>query len=59
MGSRTSPRTYGHFGGSGTFLWIDPEACVVCAAVTDRNFGDWAKAAWSRFADAVISEATA
>jgi CubicO group peptidase (beta-lactamase class C family) len=59
MGSRTSPCTYGHFGGSGTFLWIDPDARVVCAAVTDRNFGDWAKAAWSRFADAVVSEATA
>ena len=24
-GSRTSPRTFGHFGGSGTFLWVDPD----------------------------------
>ena len=30
MGTRTSPRTFGHFGGSGTFLWVDPEAQVVC-----------------------------
>ena len=25
-GSRNSPRTFGHFGRSGTFLWVDPEA---------------------------------
>ena len=24
-GTLTSPRTFGHFGGSGTFLWVDPE----------------------------------
>ena len=24
-GARNSPRTFGHFGGSGTFLWVDPE----------------------------------
>jgi CubicO group peptidase (beta-lactamase class C family) len=24
-GTRNSPRTYGHFGGSGSFLWLDPE----------------------------------
>ena len=52
----TSPRTYGHFGGSGTFLWVDPEARVVCAALTTREFGDWAKEAWPRFADAVLDE---
>jgi CubicO group peptidase (beta-lactamase class C family) len=25
-GTRNSERTFGHFGGSGTFLWVDPEA---------------------------------
>ena len=29
MGERTSLRTVGHFGGSGTFVWVDPEARVV------------------------------
>ncbi len=24
-GRRNSPRTFGHFGGSGTFLWVDPD----------------------------------
>ena len=56
MGTRTSARTFGHFGGTGTFLWVDPEAGVVCAALTTRNFGDWAKEVWPRFADAVLAE---
>ena len=25
-GARNSPRTFGHFGRAGTFLWVDPEA---------------------------------
>jgi CubicO group peptidase (beta-lactamase class C family) len=56
MGTRTSPRTFGHFGGTGTFLWVDPDASVVCAALTDREFDEWAKEAWPRLADAVLSE---
>jgi CubicO group peptidase (beta-lactamase class C family) len=55
-GSRTSPSTYGHFGGSGTFLWVDPARGVACAALTTREFGDWAKAAWPRLSDAVLEE---
>ncbi|MGH3066291.1 MAG: serine hydrolase domain-containing protein [Gaiellaceae bacterium] len=57
MGSRVSPRAYGHFGGSGTFLWIDPDVDVVCAALTTRGFGEWAKKAWPPFSDAVLEEA--
>jgi CubicO group peptidase (beta-lactamase class C family) len=56
MGTRTSPQAFGHFGGSGTFLWIDPAADVVCAALTTREFGDWAKEAWPRLSDAVLEE---
>jgi CubicO group peptidase (beta-lactamase class C family) len=55
-GSLTSPRTFGHFGGSGTFLWVDPERAVACAALTTRGFGQWAKDAWPRFSDAVVEE---
>jgi len=57
MGSRVSLRAYGHFGGTGTFLWIDPAVEVVCAALTAREFGEWAKEAWPRFSDAVLDEA--
>jgi CubicO group peptidase (beta-lactamase class C family) len=56
MGARASRRSFGHFGGSGTFLWADPEAGVMCAALTTREFSDWAKEAWPRLSDAVLEE---
>jgi CubicO group peptidase (beta-lactamase class C family) len=55
-GTRNSPRTYGHFGGSGTFVWIDPEAQLALGVLTNREFGDWSKEAWPRLSDAVLSE---
>jgi CubicO group peptidase (beta-lactamase class C family) len=55
-GAATSPSTFGHFGGSGTFLWVDPERGVACAALTNRPFGPWAKDAWPRLGDAVLAE---
>jgi CubicO group peptidase (beta-lactamase class C family) len=57
-GSRNSPRTFGHFGQSGTFLWVDPELGVACGVLTNRDFGDWAIDAWPRFNDTVIEELT-
>lgn len=53
MGATASPLTYGHFGGAGTFLWVDPALDVACAALTDRPFGEWANAAWPPFSDQV------
>ena len=55
-GSVTSPRTFGHFGGSGTFLWVDPDRAVALACLTDLEFGPWAMDAWPRLSDAVLSE---
>jgi CubicO group peptidase (beta-lactamase class C family) len=55
-GARNSPRTYGHFGRSGTFLWVDPDAEIALACLSDLDFGDWAADAWPRLADAVLSE---
>jgi len=55
-GSANSPRTFGHFGGAGTFLWADPDARLVCVCLTDREFGDWAHEAWPRLSDAVLAE---
>jgi CubicO group peptidase (beta-lactamase class C family) len=51
-----SPRTFGHFGGSGTFLWVDPDARLACVVVTDRDFGDWAPPLWSALSSAVLAE---
>ena len=58
-GGSSSPRTFGHFGQSGTFLWIDPDAGrrgAACVALTDRAFGPWAVEAWPAFTDAVLAE---
>ena len=59
MGTKVSARAFGHFGGSGTFLWVDPERDVACAVLTDRAFDDWAKSAWPAFSDAVVDELSA
>jgi CubicO group peptidase (beta-lactamase class C family) len=50
-----SPRTFGHFGGSGTFLWVDPDAGLSCIALTNREFGDWAPPLWSALSSHVLS----
>ena len=54
-GTRNSPATFGHFGGSGTFLWVDPVAGLACIGVTDRNFGRWAIEAWPALSDTVLA----
>lgn len=54
-GGGNSPRTFGHFGGAGTFLWVDPEAGLAAVALTDREFGDWALEAWPAFSDAALN----
>jgi CubicO group peptidase (beta-lactamase class C family) len=58
-GTANSPRTFGHFGGSGTFLWVDPERELALAVLTDRPFDDWrddAKRLWPELSDAVLAE---
>ena len=55
-GTMVSARTFGHWGGSGTFLWVDPEAELALGVLTDREFGDWAREAWPRLSDAVYEE---
>lgn len=57
-GRRNSPRTFGHFGGSGTFLWVDPDVGLAAVALTDRRFGPWALEAWPPFSDAVLERYT-
>jgi CubicO group peptidase (beta-lactamase class C family) len=55
-GSASSGRTYGHFGQSGTFLWLDPDADLALVVLTDRNFGDWAYPRWPALSDEVLRE---
>jgi CubicO group peptidase (beta-lactamase class C family) len=58
-GSSNSPATYGHFGGSGSFVWMDPEATLALVCLADVEFGDWALEAWPALSDAVLAEAAA
>jgi CubicO group peptidase (beta-lactamase class C family) len=54
-GAGSSPATYGHFGQSGTFLWVDPEAGAAAVVLTDRDFGPWAIEAWPLWTDGVLA----
>jgi CubicO group peptidase (beta-lactamase class C family) len=58
-GTLTSAQTVGHFGGTGTFLWVDPTRSLAVVCITDRPFGPWAAEAWPAFNDAIIREAAA
>jgi CubicO group peptidase (beta-lactamase class C family) len=55
-GTTNSPRTFGHFGQSGTFLWVDPDAGTALVGLADRDFDEWAKDAWPVLADAVLAD---
>jgi len=58
MSSTNSPETYGHFGGSGTMLWVDPIAGTSLIALTNRDFDAWSTDAvrlWSELSDVVLS----
>jgi CubicO group peptidase (beta-lactamase class C family) len=54
-GSLNSPETFGHFGISGTFCWIDPVLRLGLVVLTDRAFDSIAKREWPRLADVVIA----
>ncbi len=54
-GEHNSPATFGHFGQAGGFLWVDPEARVALAVLTDTDFGPWAAEAWPVLSDAVLA----
>ncbi len=56
-----SPRTWGHFGQAGTFVWFDPGAGddgLGLVVLTDRDFGPWAVEAWPPLATAVLHDHT-
>ena len=57
-GTTNSPRTFGHFGGAGTMMWVDPAVGCGLVALTDRPFDSWpeARTTWSALGDAVVAE---
>jgi CubicO group peptidase (beta-lactamase class C family) len=62
MGRANSPSTFGHFGGAGTMMWVDPLVEVGAVALTDRPFDEWRDEAlrrWPELSDAVLAETRA
>lgn len=56
-GEEAPPETFGHFGGTGTLMWLEPRSGLGCVALSDRPFDEWAIEAWPRFSDAVRAAA--
>ena len=54
-GRANSPQTFGHFGQTGSFLWVDPTAELAVAGLSSTAFGPWAKRAWPALSDAVLA----
>ncbi len=48
-GPSQPPTTFGHFGQSGTFLWVDRDAGAAAACLCDRDFDSWAAEVWAPF----------
>lgn len=62
MGRNRSEGTFGHFGGAGTMMWVDPRTRVSLIALSDHSFDRWAAMAtaeWARLSDAVVSTVVA
>lgn len=54
-GRQNSSTTFGHFGGSGSFLWVDPDVDAALMCLTGREFGPWAGPLWESLADSVLT----
>lgn len=54
-GTRSSPRTFGHFGQSGSFLWVDPEAQLTAAFLGEQGFGKDHIRVWPGLTDEILA----
>lgn len=55
-GTTNSPATFGHFGQSGAFVWVDPDASLALVGLGDVDFGPWAGVLWPALSDVVLAE---
>ncbi|PWJ52954.1 CubicO group peptidase, beta-lactamase class C family [Quadrisphaera granulorum] len=54
---RNDPATFGHFGQSGTSLWVDRAHSLALVTASAEPFGEWATTAWPALSSAVLSSA--
>ncbi len=53
-GERSSPETFGHFGQSGSFLWVDPVRGLTAAFLGEQPFGPDHVRIWPGLTDALL-----
>jgi len=53
-GAGSSPETFGHFGQSGSFLWVDPVAGLTGAFLGEAPFGSEHVRVWPGLTDAML-----
>ncbi|MBC7820218.1 MAG: serine hydrolase, partial [Planctomycetaceae bacterium] len=49
-----SPATFGHWGSTGTLLWIDPESNSFALVLTTQPLGE-GQAAFQRLSNAIVA----
>ena len=53
-----SPLTFGHFGGTGTYLWVDPDRQLAAVAISGVDFDAWAVEIWPQTNQAILDRFT-
>ncbi|QKD79049.1 serine hydrolase domain-containing protein [Actinomyces marmotae] len=54
-GMGNSPATFGHFGQSGSFIWVDPVAGRQAVFLGERPFGQTHRSAWTALNDQILT----
>ncbi len=52
-----APSTFGHFGMSGSFLWVEPERQVSAVFLGSEPFGQWHKDNWPALGEQILDAA--
>lgn len=55
-GNNNSPRTFGHFGWSGSFLWVDPDVSLAACFLGAEPFGEVHQQVWPELSDSILAE---
>jgi len=55
-GNNNSPRTVGHFGWAGSFLWVDPDVHLAACFVGAAPFSETHQEAWPPLSDAILAD---
>lgn len=56
MGAALPDNAVGHFGMYGSYIWLLPDEKIALLALTDKDFGEWAKPLWAETNDAIWQE---